>query len=182
MNPPKLFFWFDSPFTALLAATLLSAPHDFLRRQMIAAAERSKREKELLAAMREELLRQSGIAGWDALVAAAGMPFLEGGVMCPPGAPPVPRVKTVQEAVMIARLSLYDDVQAALVRFDESDALQRAEGALRKVQSGQAEWSLINPMVQSAFNIRYSYSTMAMDQAAAARRAAAPVLPPAWEI
>jgi hypothetical protein len=181
MEPPKLFFWFDSPFTALMAATLLAAPYDFLRQQMVAAALKIKREKELIDATREELHRQSGIVDWVALSIAAGAPFLDG-LMSPPGKPTAPRVKSVQEAVMIARLSLYDDIQAALVRFDESNVLQRAEGSLRKVQSGQAQWSLINPMVQSAFNIRYSYSTMAMDQAAAIRRPAASVLPPAWEI
>jgi hypothetical protein len=87
----------------------------------------------------------------------------------------------IHTAVTIARLGLYENVNDSIPPMDESNDLYRTEHCLHGVLSGQAGWSTINSLMSATFNGHYSFSTMAMDEAAA-RPTVPPVLSAAWAV
>jgi hypothetical protein len=178
MTPPSHFFWFDSPFMAAWAAGLLKAPHDFIWQRLLEAVARNKRERYFIERIRAELCEKAGVTNWESLLATAGGP-LDSPVMAFNRAPRP--AKSLQGSLSIARVGLYENVADATRFYDDKDDLHRSETHLRRVLSGQAEWSTINPEL-SAYSRYYSFSWMAMDEAAADGRAAPPILAAAWNL
>ncbi len=178
-QPPQAFFWFDSPSAAAWAVAVLTGPHDFIWQRMIEALGRRRRERENIDRVRAALCRSAAQADWKSLLAVAGEPLSGAPVRL--GNAPAGPVKSIQSSVTVARLQLYENVADAISRFDDSDGLHRAEHGLRGVISGQAGWSLINPLMAASFCVQYSFSMMALDEAAAGERAAPPILAAAWD-
>jgi len=177
---PGHFFWFDSPFRAAWAVALLSAPHDLLWQRTVEAVSRMKQQRESMDRVRAELCQRAAQPDWEALLAMAGEPLSPYRMALshmPAGA-----VKLIQPMVTLARIRLYKNVAEGIPQFDDSDDLHRIEHHLRAVAAGQAEWSTVNPLIGMSFSINYSFSMMAMDEAAVGQSAAPPILAAAWSV
>src|SRR5258708_38382592 len=72
-----------------------------------------------------------------------------------------------------------EKVRAPAPPMDERNDLHRAEQHMCGVLSGQVGWSTINSLMSASFNAHYSFSTMAMDEAAARARTVPAALPAA---
>src|SRR4029077_1435065 len=88
--------------------------------------------------------------------------------------------KTTNLAVTMARLQLYENVADSIPPLDESDNLQRAEHSIRGVLVGQNGWSTIGSLMSQAFNVRYSFSMMALDAGKAGGREVPALLEASW--
>src|SRR6266849_273582 len=177
---PGHFFWFDSPFRAAWAVALLSAPHDLLWQRTVEAVSRMKQQRESMDRVRAELCQRASQPDWEALLAMAGEPLSPYRMALshmPAGA-----VKLIQPMVTLARIRLYKNVAEGIPQFDDSDDLHRIEHHLRAAAAGQAEWSTVNPLIGMSFSINYSFSMMAMDEAAVGQSAAPPILAAAWSV
>src|SRR5216683_8430653 len=180
---PEHFFWFDSPHAALRAVALLSEPHDFLWKRFIEAVSRTKRDREFIDRLRVAMCQSAGQLDWKSLVIAAGEP-MTGSKMVQSGkvalAAPAQSARTIDLAVTMARLQLYENVADAIPPLDESDDLQRAEHSIRGVLVGQNGWSTIGSLMSRAANVHYSFSMMALDAAKAGVRNVPTVLEASW--
>jgi hypothetical protein len=176
---PGHFFWFDSPFKAAWGVGLLKARHDLLWQRILDAVGRNKREREFLERLRAEMCHGIGQRDWESVLALAGEP-VDSAVMAFNRAPGLGR--SLQVAVTIARMKLYDNVADATRIYDENDDLHRAEYHFRGALSGQAGSSAINPVLLFHFSCQYPFSRMAMDEAAADGRGAPPILAAAWNL
>jgi hypothetical protein len=147
---PEYFFWLDSPFAALWAAMLLSAPYDFLKQKIIEDAERRRRERECIERVRATLSASVPGRNWDSVLAIAGEPLSGQPVRLRTDA--ATSIKPFESTLLLARLQLYDDPLDSTLRLDESDELYRAERHFFAVLGGQAQWSAINPLIDLRFS------------------------------
>lgn len=173
---PGYFFWFDSPFQAALAMILLTAPKDHFFGQIVAALDRKTRDRQELDQVRGQLCRAASQADWKALSRVTGESLSPGGMR---SAMPA---RSIHSQVSLSRLKIYENVMDAVSHFNEKDPLQRAEGHLGDVMSGQERWGAINPLLNSSFYNHYTFSMMAADEAAAGEREAPPAVAAAWRV
>lgn len=178
LAPPSHVFWFDSPYSALWAMGLLMAGNDALWQRIVDAMNRYKRERELIERVRVALCQAAAQPEWQSLIAAAGPPMaMQLAYQAHQSGKPF---KMIQNSLTIARITLYPSVNDSVAKFDENDDLSRAEGQMRGAISGQNGWSTINTLMSSSLSAHYSFSTMAMDEAAFSGRSIPPLLPAAW--
>jgi hypothetical protein len=139
---------------------------------------RYKRERELIERLRTTMCQGAAQPDWQSLVAAAGKPMAMQMMQRthPPGRP----LKVIQHSLILLRITLYPDVNDSFGKFDETDHLYRAEYKLRGAVHGQNGWSTINTLMSSSLSAHYSFSTMAMDEAAFDASTIPPLLTAAW--
>jgi hypothetical protein len=179
---PEHFFWFDSPFPAAWAVGLLSEPHDFIWQRIIADVSRRKREREYIERVRASLCESAGQPDWKTLLATTG-DRLSGSRMRLATAPATPTpVDSIHGTVALARFQLYEEVGEAMPRLDDGSDLYQAEHHLRQVMGGQADWSIVNPLISGSFYRLYLFSMMSQDEAAAGDRDVPRVLTAAWDV
>ena len=180
LDPPRHFFWFDSPLMAAWAVALLTEPYDFLWQQIFRDIDRRKLERESVERARAALCQSAGQSDWKSVVDTAGEPLslsrMKAGAK--PGEPP----KSIHAAASIARFTFYDQLGVPYPNFDPSDAVALVERPLRLVIGGQEGWSIVNPLLVASFYSHYSFSMMATDEILGGGRPLPPILANAQEV
>jgi len=176
---PTKFFWFESAVRAAWAVALFTAQYDVLWQRIVDAVSRSRHERDFIEQLRAEICKSAGLHDWPSVLASAGEP-IDGTIYAFQRAPGPCR--SLQSAIINARMKLYDSVADATRMYDDNDDLHRAELYFRGVLSGQAGSSTIKALLLSSFSWQYPFSRMAMDEAAANRRTSVPsILDSAWK-
>lgn len=75
LKPPRYVFWFDSPFDARWANTVLSCPDSFVWQRLLPGLEQVKAYRETLDHARKALCQIAAEENWGALLAAVGPPL-----------------------------------------------------------------------------------------------------------
>ena len=180
LGVPTKFFWFESPVRAAWAVALFTAQYDVLWQRIVDAVSRSRRERDFIEQLRAEICKSAGLHDWPSVLASAGEP-IDGTIYAFQRAPGPGR--SLQSAIISARMKLYDSVADATRMYDDNDDLHRAEYYFRGVLSGQVSSSTIKTLLLSSFSSQYPFSRMAMDEAAAkGRTSVPPILDSAWKI
>jgi hypothetical protein len=175
-QPPSHFFWFDSPLQAGWAAFLLTATHDSFHRRRIKELSRDKQHKQQLERVRAYLCTSAQL-DWEALTAIAGATIMTNCWI--PNE--FTRVRTILPELAKARREIHPDLDGAIAKFDERDDLQRAEMRMSSVLEWYAGPEL-GPTIKFPLAGRYSFSEMAMDEAAAIQITAPPLLEAMWGV
>jgi hypothetical protein len=175
-GPPTHFFWFDSPFTAALAEFLLMAAHDSFHRRLLNDFRRDQQRRERIDAVRAALCEGARL-DWETLTAVTGGTAMEN-CWIPNESN---RAQTILPELAKARAQIHADWFEASRQFDESDALFRAEKSMSAILEGH-KGSAPGPSVQYPLAGRYSFSEMALDEAACLRMDRPPLLAAVWTV
>jgi uncharacterized protein DUF6745 len=177
---PRYFLWFDSPFQASRTVALLLAEHHPAWRQARANLERSARGREAHLRLHTELCRTLAEPDWAGVVEAVGRP------MDPRWLRGQDLARTLQSALIAARLAVCKDPAALYAGYDEDDDLSRAEaylwGPARGVLVTQRTLGVAQSLIAASFYTIYSYVMMASDQALGEGAPPPPLIAAAWEI
>ena len=177
---PRHFLWFDSPFQASQAVALLLAEHHPAWRQARASLDRSARGRNTHLQLHTELCRALAVPDWAGVVEAVGRP------MDPRWMRGQDLARTLQSALIAARLAVCKDPAALYAGYDEDDDLSRAEsylwGPARGVLVTQRTSGVARSLIAASFYTIYSYVMMASDQALGEGAPPPPILAAAWEI
>ncbi len=176
--PPRYYCWFDSPCAGAWAIALLLEPQDRNWDALVGSARRRRDERERLEQVQAQLLAQTSQSDIAAAIAAVGHP------LSPPlmlgGVPS----NTLHNDLLSARMDAHGDV-SALFSQPLDGPLQNAENGLwgnAGVLNSGLFCHTVQTLVSNSFYNGYSFTQMAMDEAAIVGRTPPPLLAAAWTI
>jgi hypothetical protein len=176
--PPAVYAWFDSPCAGAWAIALLIESRDRNWQDLIGSARRRRDDRERIERVEAQLLAQIAQTDIAGAIKTFGDPLAPALLLG--SIPP----KTLHSDFLNARLEVHGDV-AALFAQALQDPLQRAEeglwGNAGVLRSGLF-CHTVETLVSQSFFSDYSFTQMAMDEAALGSRTPPPLLQAAWTI
>ena len=175
---PRYYCWFDSPCAGAWAIASLLESRDRNWRDLVGAARRRHEERDQIDRVEAQLLARTSQRDIAGVISAFGHPFAPALLLG--SIPP----KTLHSDLLSARLEVHGDVSALFAQ-PLQGPLQQAEAGLwgnAGVLTSGLFCHTVQTLVSQSFFSEYSFTQMAMDEAALRGRTPPPLLQAAWTI